>query len=156
MCKLITEKVGDTIVNNSYIVESLRIQQFPTWTNSPAVMESWWCLPYSLKVATYVCPERDRCNYRLHICYKVYKIIFLLEVFSPKYCILGGSFAGLPARNHCVFGTSCDRLSQHRFSSFLFLRFKTKSETVPQFDIVIACFALSPQDFSSSKLRPLL
>jgi len=45
-----------------------------------------------------------------------FKTIFLLEVFSPKFCTLGGLSARLPARSHYVFGTCCDRPFQHGFS----------------------------------------
>lgn len=102
-------------IHTFYVVESLGTQQFRIWANSP----QFWNrdVPYRIHQSSQLntCSERDKSNSSLHICPQVFKIIFPLEVFSPKYCTLGCLFAGLQARSPYVFGTSCDRLSQHRF-----------------------------------------
>lgn len=102
-------------INNSYVVEYLGTQQFPICANSP----NFWNrdVPYRIHQTSQLntCPERDKSNSNLHICPQVLKMIFFLEVFSPINCRLGGLLACLQARSHYVFGTSCYRLSQHRF-----------------------------------------
>jgi hypothetical protein len=102
-------------INNSYVVESLRTQLFPIWTNSP----HFWNrdFPYRIHQSSQHTPGlNETIPIRAFTSApQIFIIIFLLEVFSPKHCTLGGLFANLQARSHYVFGTSCDRLSQHKF-----------------------------------------
>jgi len=89
-------------MNNSNVVESLGTQHFPIWANSP----HFWNrdIPYRIHQNSQLTPVLNNTNpiRAFKSAPQVFKTIFLLEVFSSKYCTLGDLFARLPARSHYV------------------------------------------------------
>lgn len=87
-------------INNSNVVESLGTQQFPKGANSPHFLNR--DIPYCIHQNSQLTPVLKDTNpiRAFKSAPQVFKTIFLLEVFSSKYCTLGGLFARLPARSH--------------------------------------------------------